>query len=741
MSAPELVSVTVDERQIEVPKGTGMVETAMTAGIEIPVFCYEPRLGPPVGACRMCLVEVEGLPKLQAGCTLVAQDGMVVKTARTSERAAEGQNATLEFILVNHPLDCPVCDKGGECPLQDLTFRYGPGKTRMTFPKRTFEKPIPISPTISLDRERCILCYRCTRFSESVAEDGQLVAKNRGALSIIDTFEDEPYRAPFSGNVTELCPVGALLPTPYRFEGRPWEVQNVPTVCGLCPSGCNVNATTREGRVKRILSRNHPEIDDGWLCDKGRFAFPHVRARDRIGEPLRRVRRKGFERVSWDVALDEAERLLRESEGRIVTALSGSETLEQAYGLAKLLRRALGAHTAVLPEPTDHAIDAFCMPLSAIAAAELVVVIGDDEVVDRAPAVELWIKAARRNGAEVVTIGPLGSIQRPPGSGADVCRELATEDNELGGRLRNSDRAVLVWSSARGSGGAELAELADALGFGGKEGCGALYLPATPNGRGVADAWAVASDEEGAEPDPIGLLVVSGDEAAADANVRALAEHAERVLAITMFQSLAVGWSDLVLPGTAYLEREGTTINLEGRLQRLRRVSLPPGPDELAWLSKLAARFDVELSPYTANVFDELSALAYGGLAYADVGEQGVRPPRRPAAARERPEPATARKRRDRHHLTLLRYRPLFSGPVVERVDELQFQRPAPEVELAADDAQRRGISTGDEVLVRSNGTQATLRARVQRRLVPGVARIAEEHARELHDTVEVVKP
>src|SRR5262249_25094264 len=174
-----------------------------------------------------------------------------------------GQNATLEFILVNHPLDCPVCDKGGECPLQDLTFRYGPGSTRMEFPKRTFEKPIPISPLIALDRERCILCYRCTRFSEQVAEDGPLVANTGGSPSISARSQDEPYRAPFSGNVTEICPVGALTSTPYRFEGRPWEIQDVPTVCGLCPVGCNISATTREGKVKRGTSRNNPEIEEG----------------------------------------------------------------------------------------------------------------------------------------------------------------------------------------------------------------------------------------------------------------------------------------------------------------------------------------------------------------------------------------------------------------------------------------------------------------------------------------------
>src|SRR5262249_17110712 len=212
---------------------------------------------------------------------------------------------------------------------------------RMRFPKRTFDKPIPISPLIALDRERCILCYRCTRFSEEVAQDAQLVAEHRGSQSVISTFDGRPYRAPFSGNVTELCPVGALTSTEYRFEARPWEIQNVPTVCGLCPVGCNIHATTREGKVKRILSRNHPELEEGWLCDKGRYAFPHLRAQDRIVDPLRRVRRRGFEPISWDDALDEAERLLRAAEGHTMIALSGSETIEQAYALAKLLRQGL----------------------------------------------------------------------------------------------------------------------------------------------------------------------------------------------------------------------------------------------------------------------------------------------------------------------------------------------------------------------------------------------------------------
>jgi NADH-quinone oxidoreductase subunit G len=741
-----LVTLTVDDRQISVPPGTGLIEAAAFAGIEIPVFCYEPRLGPPVGACRMCLVEIEGIPKLQAGCTLTAGEGMVVHTAATSTKAADGQEATLEFILVNHPLDCPVCDKGGECPLQDLTFRYGPGATRMTFPKLTFDKPIPISPLIALDRERCILCYRCTRFSDEVAEDGQLIARNRGARSEIATFEDEPYRSPFSGNVIELCPVGALTSSLYRFDARPWEIQNVPTVCTGCPVGCNVTATLREGKVKRVLSRNHPEIDRGWLCDKGRFTYPHLRAADRITTPLERGP-KGLEEVSWDEALERAASMLGEARGAIVAALSGSETIELAYALGRLLRTGLGAHSAVLPEATSDALDAFRMPLSAIADAELVVVLGDDPVVERAPIVDLWLKEARRRGTEIVVFSPTGSEQTVPGGATGVCRRLAEPRNALGRRLRAADRAVLIWSGPGGGGGARVAELAHALGFEGRPGCGAFHLPATPNSRGVALAWSAAADADEENPEPIGLLFVFGDEAAADPSVRALAEQSEHVIAVSMFHDLAAGWADLLLPATGSLERDGTTMNLEGRVQRLRRAVVPPCPDELAWISKLAARFDVDVAPHATGVFAELQETLFRGLALDDLGLAARLPVRqayRAPMAATTPDPVPlAAAASDEHvvgELRLHRYRPLFSGPAVERVRELDFQRPPREIELAPADAERRGIGGGDTVLVRSNGTSVELRARVNRRLLPGVARIAEEHAGELRMSVEVVK-
>ncbi|HET8608014.1 MAG TPA: molybdopterin-dependent oxidoreductase [Gaiellaceae bacterium] len=728
MSAPELVTLTIDGVEVQAPKGLGLVETAQLAGIEIPVFCYEPRVGPPLGACRMCLVEIEGMPKLQAGCTMTAQDGMVVKTAAASGKAAEGQNATLEFILLNHPLDCPVCDKGGECPLQDLTFRYGPGSSRLSFAKRTLDKPIPISPTISLDRERCIMCFRCTRFSQEVAEDGQLVARNRGALSMIATFEDTPYRAPFSGNVTELCPVGALLPIQYRFEARPWEIQNVPTVCGLCPVGCNVSATTREGKVKRILSRNHPEVDEGWLCDKGRFSFPHLRAADRIAEPLRRAGRRRLEAASWDDALDEAERLLRASGPRTVTALSGSESVEQAWALAKLLRRGLGAHEAVLPEAASDALDAYSLPLSAIRDAQLVVVVGDEPVADRAPVVDLWLRSARRNGAEIVALGPSTE------SAAEVCRGLAA--TELGARLRETERAILVWSGDGPQGC--LAALAGELGLADRPGSGAFYLPRTPNGRGVADAWAAASDEDPGDAE-IGLLIVSGDEAAADPHVRALAEKADAVLAIGMFSEPLRGWVDLVLPATSYLERDGTTMNLEGRLQRQRRAVMAPCPDETAWIAKLGERFGVEISPYPSLLFEELAAACYPGVSYEGIGERAGLPPRAAASPVEAPAPARE-PARAAAGFRLLRYTPLFSGPAVERVPELQFQRPAAEVELARADAKRLGIAAGDTVRVSHDGSSVELTAHLSRTLPEGVVRVAREHAGELEHDVEVTR-
>jgi len=281
-----MITFTIDGLEVQAPENAMLVDAAKHGDVEIPVFCYEPKLGNPVGACRMCLVEIEGIPKLQTGCSTPVKDGMVVHTG--SERVHTAQRSVVEFLLVNHPLDCPVCDKGGECPLQDISFGWGAGISRFVEPKRHFVKPLELSPLVAIDRERCILCYRCVRFSQEVAEDYQLVLAERGAESYVATFDGHPYVAPFSGNIIELCPVGALTSRPYRFRARPWDVEDAGSVCTLCPAQCNLTVTVRDERALRVLARENPDVDDGWLCDKGRFGYQAMHVDERVTEPLLR---------------------------------------------------------------------------------------------------------------------------------------------------------------------------------------------------------------------------------------------------------------------------------------------------------------------------------------------------------------------------------------------------------------------------------------------------------------------
>jgi predicted molibdopterin-dependent oxidoreductase YjgC len=367
----------------------------------------------------------------------------------------------------------------------------------------------------------------------------------------------------------------------------------------------------------------------------------------------------------------------------------------------------------MLAEEITDTLDAYRLPLSAIAEANVVAVLGDVPLTESAPVVDLWVKKARRNGAKVV----------------------ASAD-EIG----DAERVVLIWSGPHGRGGAVVAAIAEKLGLAGKDGCGAFYVPTKPNGRGVADAWAAASDEEGPEPDPIGLLLVSGDEAANDANVRALAEAAESVIVVSMFQGLAAGWADLVIPGTSTLERDGTYVNLEGRLQRLRRAATPPAPDELWWLSQLAARFGIELAASASGVFAAVSERCFGGLSFGEIGEQAAL--RVYAGAPEHVEPPALPEPHEPPNggLHLVCYKPLFSGPAVERIEELQFQRPAAEVELAPADAKTRGIANGDTVTLSAGEVATTLRARVNKKLRPGIARVAVEHAGGLRGIVDATK-
>src|SRR6188508_2993366 len=342
MSQPirNAVTLVVDGREVIAPEGTMLVDAAKQGDVEIPVFCYEPKLGDPVGACRMCLVEIEGIPKLQTACSTPVRDGMVVYTQ--TERVKTAQNAVVEFLLVNHPLDCPVCDKGGECPLQDISFGWGPGRSRFVEPKRNFPKPIALSPLVAIDRERCILCYRCVRFSQEVADDDQLMFLQRGDHTFVGTFDGRPYVAPFSGNIIELCPVGALTSTPYRFRARPWDVENSGSVCTLCPSQCNIAFTVRDDRVERVLARENLAVDDGWLCDKGRFGYQSIHSEDRITRPL--IRDGGHLRpTTWDRALKAAADGLRRAGGDVAAVVGGNTTNEEGYLLQRIAREALGA--------------------------------------------------------------------------------------------------------------------------------------------------------------------------------------------------------------------------------------------------------------------------------------------------------------------------------------------------------------------------------------------------------------
>jgi NADH-quinone oxidoreductase subunit G len=278
------VTVTIDGKDISVPKGTLVIRAAEQLGITVPRFCDHPLLDP-VGACRQCMVEVEGQRKPFTACTTTCTDGMVVKTHLTSGVAARAQEGQLEFLLINHPLDCPQCDKGGECPLQDQTLVHGPPDTRLVDQKRRYDKPTPISAQIALDRERCVLCARCTRFSQEISGDPFIELFERGALEQVAIYEDEPYHSYYSGNVVQICPVGALTAASYRFRARPFDLRTTTGVCNHCSAGCNLRVDTRGGEVQRQLARTNMAVNEMWNCDKGRFGFEYVAHPDRLRSP------------------------------------------------------------------------------------------------------------------------------------------------------------------------------------------------------------------------------------------------------------------------------------------------------------------------------------------------------------------------------------------------------------------------------------------------------------------------
>jgi NADH-quinone oxidoreductase subunit G len=484
---PKTITFTIDGLEVQAPENSMLVDAAKHGDVEIPVFCYEPKLGNPVGACRMCLVEIEGIPKLQTGCSTPVKDGMVVHTQ--TDRVKTAQQSVVEFLLINHPLDCPVCDKGGECPLQDITFGWGPGHSRFIEPKRHFVKPLELSPTIAIDRERCILCYRCARFSQEISEDNQLVLLERGAHSYISTFDGHPYVAPFSGNIVELCPVGALTSRPYRFRARPWDIEDAGSVCTLCPSQCNITLTVRDDRVLRVLARENDEVDDGWLCDAGRFAYPALGGDERITTPL--LRDGGELRpVSWERALQEAATGLARAGERTGAIAGGQTSNEEGFLLARLVREGLGSphldsrRAGALPLELHRALadPALQARVSDLEFAHAVLVLDADPIEDM-PILDLRLrKGVRRHGVRLLEA-----------SAADLLNDERTR--ELAGELKEAgEEVVILWGErlTAGPDGAAAArallELARTLSLADTTGAGLLEIPAAANGRGLREA-------------------------------------------------------------------------------------------------------------------------------------------------------------------------------------------------------------------------------------------------------------
>ena len=458
----DLVSLTIDGVAVSVPKGTLLIRAAEQIGVQIPRFCDHPLLDP-VGACRQCMVEVatpgpdgslRPMPKPMASCTTTVSEGMAVKSQHTSPMADKAQHGQMEFLLINHPLDCPVCDKGGECPLQNQAMSNGRSTSRFEDVKRTYPKPVNISSQVLLDRERCVLCARCTRFSDQIAGDPFISLIERGALQQIGIYQDKPFESYFSGNTVQICPVGALTGAAYRFRSRPYDLVSTPSVCEHCASGCATRTDHRRGTVLRRMAANDPAVNEEWNCDKGRWAFTYATGTDRITDPLVRGEDGTLRVASWPEALDAAARGLvaaRDAKG-VGVLVGGRVSGEDAYAYSKFARIALQtndidfrarphsieeaeflASNVVATGPSDGSPGG-SVTYSEIEAATTVLLVGF-EPEDESPMVFLRLrKAVRKNRTAVFAVTPLAShglkkldgtvISAAPGTEAEVLQAL-----------------------------------------------------------------------------------------------------------------------------------------------------------------------------------------------------------------------------------------------------------------------------------------------------------------------------
>ncbi|HJR36817.1 MAG TPA: NADH-quinone oxidoreductase subunit G, partial [Nocardioidaceae bacterium] len=551
----DLITLTIDDVEVSVPKDTLVIRAAEQIGVQIPRFCDHPLLAP-VGACRQCLVEVADagngrpIPKPQASCTLAVAEGMVVKTQATSPVADKAQQGIMEFLLINHPLDCPVCDKGGECPLQNQAMSNGRGESRYVEEKRTYPKPINISAQVLLDRERCILCARCTRFSEEIAGDPFIALIERGALQQVGIYEKEPFESYFSGNTIQICPVGALTSASYRFRARPFDLVSTPSVCEHCASGCDLRTDHRRGKVMRRLAGFDPEVNEEWNCDKGRFGFMYARQPDRLTHPLVRDEDTGELRpASWPEAFAVAARGLQAAAGSVGVLTGGRLTAEDAYAYSKFARVALGTNDIDF-RARPHSAEEADFLASTVAATSLEVTYADLEKTkkvvligfepeDESPIVFLRLRKAAGKGTQVFSVAPFTSrglekmhgtlIQAVPGTEASVIEGLAHDGDValdaggvilVGERMATVPGALSAVVALAGTTGARLAWVPRRAGDRGavETGCLPNLLP---GGRPVANAdarvdagaaWGVPSlpDQPGRDGDAIIAAAASG---------------------------------------------------------------------------------------------------------------------------------------------------------------------------------------------------------------------------------------
>lgn len=639
---PELVTLTIDGVEVSVPKGTLIIRAAEMMGTAIPRFCDHPLLDP-VGACRQCMVEIpdagngRGFPKPQASCTMPVAEGMKVNTQLTSPVADKAQSGMLEFLLINHPLDCPICDKGGECPLQNQALAEGRGESRYFGVKRTFPKPVAISANVLLDRERCVLCARCTRFSEQISGDPFIALVERGALQQVGFYAEHPYDSYFSGNVIQICPVGALTSASYRFQARPFDLVSTTTTCEHCASGCELRTDHRHYQVKRRLAGDAPEVNEEWNCDKGRFAFMYGRGDDRITTPL--VRRDGvLEPASWPEAIDAAVHGLRAAGSSVGVLTGGRLTLEAAYGYSKFARTVLGTNSIDFRSrpgsDEEAAFLAATLNADHVTYADLEkathVVLVSFEPEDESPIVFLRLrKAVRKHDLTVTTIAPFttrGSeklsatlVATRPGAEPAALADLPGLDagtiilvGERAAAIPGTLSAVADIAARTGARFAYVPRRAGDLGA-----VAAGCLPGLlPGGRNVADAasrvdvgshWGVASLPEDAglsademmRPGAVKAFVTAGVQVgdfAEPGAVSSALEAADFVVSLEQRASEVTARADVVFPVALLEEQSGTFLNWEHRPREVRRVNAA-NSNPMTDLRVLAALSDALGSP------------------------------------------------------------------------------------------------------------------------------------------------